>query len=293
MYEELARPFLDAGFAIVYPDYRLLDPSSCWDELSDVRAALDYIFSPHFARDTGVQLDTTRVCLAGFSAGCYLARIAAIHAIKSMRDKVKVSCLMLYYGMGGDGLLDYWVQPNLKSKAVRPLHLDGSASALPEIASASYTPGTETNEFCAARSAVGDWHWASGDFLDLCYASPGLSAALRKLPYEARLDHLAGRKPDLEHVHPALFLAESDLAKYWPPTLLVHGSADPLVPLAESQTTQTQLDKLGVAVKLHLVHNGNHNLDDDELLAKGDTRITEVKKAAFLDSIAYVKEKFL
>ena len=152
MYEELARPFLDAGYAIIYPDYRLLDPSSCWDELSDVRDALQYLFSPRFAEESGVQLDNKRVCLAGFSAGCYLARIAAIHFIKAMQEQVKLSCLLLYFGMGGDFLLDYWIQPMAGLQIVKPPHLTGAAPPLPENASASYTSGIPSHEYCAARS---------------------------------------------------------------------------------------------------------------------------------------------
>lgn len=289
MYEQLCEPFLDAGYAIVYPDYRLLDPSSCWDELFDVRDALDYLFSSRFAQDSGVQLDTQRICLAGFSAGCYLARIAAIHAIKAMQDKISLSCLLLYFGMGGDGLLDYWVQPNSTKKVIKPAHLAGTARALPECSSASYTPDLPTNELCAARSTVGDWHWASGDFLNLCCAQPGLSASLRALPHAQRLDAVLKHEPDLEDILPVAFLAKSNLAKEWPSTLLVHGTADPLVPIAESQTTESQLKKLGRPVKLHLVEGGNHNLDEDDRIAKGDTSLTEGKLAAFAESIAFVK----
>lgn len=289
MYEQLSEPFLDAGYAIVYPDYRLLDPSSCWDELADVRDALDYVFSPRFAQDSGVQLDSTRVCLAGFSAGCYLARIATVHAIKAMSNRISVVGLLLYFGMGGDGLLDYWVTPNGASKAVQPAHLIGTEGPLSEIASASYTAGLPTNEFCAARSAVGEWHWNNGDFLDLCCKEPGLAATLRKLPYEHRLKSLLKHDPDLEDILPVIFLEKSELAKQWPPTFLVHGTADPLVPLAESQTTEAQLKKLGGPVKLHLVQGGNHNLDDDARIAEGKVGLTAAKLAAFAESVIFIK----
>lgn len=45
------------------------------------------------------------------------------------------------------------------------------------------------------------------------------------------------------------------------PVLFVHGDADTLVPLQQSQVMKVELDKLGVENELVVVKNGGHNLD--------------------------------
>jgi len=66
-----------------------------------------------------------------------------------------------------------------------------------------------------------------------------------------------------------------------PPVLLVHGSADPVVPLAALQAAKTELNRLGVQVSTHVCHGQGHSIDStglmvgrdfarEALLAKGD-----------------------
>ena len=54
-------------------------------------------------------------------------------------------------------------------------------------------------------------------------------------------------------------LARKDFAK--PPVLLVHGSADPVVPVAALHMAQSELKRLGVAVTTHVSFGVAHSVD--------------------------------
>ncbi|SCZ94986.1 BZ3500_MvSof-1268-A1-R1_Chr11-3g03524 [Microbotryum saponariae] len=67
----LLEPLLASGVIIVYPDYRMLDPSTIYDQLEDVEALFTYFATFEFSSSlpTGVSVDLDRVGLIGFSAG--------------------------------------------------------------------------------------------------------------------------------------------------------------------------------------------------------------------------------
>ncbi len=64
------------------------------------------------------------------------------------------------------------------------------------------------------------------------------------------------QNPDLwKSGSPVFYVAAGD-----PPMLLIHGDADPLVPLAQSQVFDAALTKAGVPHQLLVIHNGVHGL---------------------------------
>ncbi len=63
-------------------------------------------------------------------------------------------------------------------------------------------------------------------------------------------------------------LAHKQITK--PPVLLVHGTADPVVPVAASHDAERQLKRLGVAVKTHISHGMGHSVDPACLRLGGD-----------------------
>jgi acetyl esterase/lipase len=64
------------------------------------------------------------------------------------------------------------------------------------------------------------------------------------------------QNPDLwKSASPVFFVAAGD-----PPVLMVHGDADPLVPLAQSQVFAAALTKAGVPHQLLVIKNGRHGL---------------------------------
>lgn len=54
-------------------------------------------------------------------------------------------------------------------------------------------------------------------------------------------------------------LASDDLAK--PPVLLVHGTADPVVPIAALHMSESELKRLGVEVTTHISYGVAHSVD--------------------------------
>lgn len=54
-------------------------------------------------------------------------------------------------------------------------------------------------------------------------------------------------------------LASEDLAK--PPVLLVHGTADPVVPIAALHMSESELKRLGVEVTTHISYGVTHSVD--------------------------------
>ena len=54
-------------------------------------------------------------------------------------------------------------------------------------------------------------------------------------------------------------LAHSDLSK--PPVLLVHGTADPVVPIAALHTAESELKRLGIEVATHISYGVAHSVD--------------------------------
>ena len=54
-------------------------------------------------------------------------------------------------------------------------------------------------------------------------------------------------------------LAHADLAK--PPVLLVHGTADPVVPIAALHMSESELKRLGVEVTTHISYGVAHSVD--------------------------------
>lgn len=49
----------------------------------------------------------------------------------------------------------------------------------------------------------------------------------------------------------------------WPPTLLIHGSADTAVPIAESKNMDKVLQAAGVSSTLRKIEGAEHNVDLD------------------------------
>jgi acetyl esterase/lipase len=64
-------------------------------------------------------------------------------------------------------------------------------------------------------------------------------------------------------ISPILFVDAGD-----PPTLLVHGDADELVPLADSETMNAALEKAGVTHDLQVIEGGVHGFRDPERRAR-------------------------
>jgi acetyl esterase/lipase len=82
-----------AGLAFISADYRLLPPSTGHDILDDVVDLFAFLARTQLLGT--VQIDTTRLAVAGASAGGMCAFLAAIHA------NPKPCAVLSIYGLGG------------------------------------------------------------------------------------------------------------------------------------------------------------------------------------------------
>lgn len=74
-------------------------------------------------------------------------------------------------------------------------------------------------------------------------------------------------------------ITKNDLAK--PPVLLVHGSADPVVPVGAMPLAQQELQNLGIDVRTHIAHGLAHSVDPTGLEMGRDFLIKAFDEAEF------------
>lgn len=212
-------------------------------------------------------MDIDNVSVAGFSAGSYLARILTVYTLKH-HTRIQIKACLLFYGMGGDFFLDYWVKPRIPLDTPPPTHgIDER-----EIADCPYSDYLPGYGEARRRTPWCEWWWNTASFLDLCTGEKGLSRVLRELetPSEReqymlkrKLNHEEGGH-GYEDLFPQLYLSTDENAASWPPTMLVHGTADPAVPLEESLHTYAPLGRYQDKHVLLLVEGGNHDLNHTE-----------------------------
>lgn len=233
---------------------------------------LDYLASTSFSQElasylpTGTSVDIDNVAVAGFSAGSYIARILTVYTLKH-QTRIQIKACLLFYGMGGDFFLDYWVKPRIPPDTPHPEHAIG----LEEIADCPYSEHLPGYGEALKRTPWCEWWWDTTTFLDLCTGEKGLSIALRELTTSAeREEYMLKRRKNQEQqgkygyedLFPQLYLCNEENATAWPPTMLIHGTADPAVPLDESLHTFAQLGQYQDKHVLLQVEGGNHDLND-------------------------------
>lgn len=217
-------------------------------QIEDAKALFKFLASEDFkyALPESVTLDTDRIAVTGFSAGAFSARAACIYA------DPKPAVLMTAYGSAGDWLLDHWTVGRPPTTIAKLVDLDDVPRLLADktvVSEDKPTQGMMSNRFALTVR----WE-LDGTFLDNCLGRPGLGAKLNKIPYEERA---AAIPENLKPAFVQLFVSESH-----PPTILVHGTADEVVPDQESVHHHEQLKKLGVKTELILVEGAGHGLVD-------------------------------
>ncbi|ODN73192.1 hypothetical protein L202_07753 [Cryptococcus amylolentus CBS 6039] len=250
------------GVLLVSPNYRLLFPSSAEDIIADVHSLFAYLAAPNTEldetlRQNGFAIDVSRIAVIGVSGGNYPARAAATLPEIVPRP---VAWLDLF-GMGGDWLLDFWLQ-GIDVEKTMPLEntLHDMAKAEDLIQNgggdvASESEGTLVDG--KATDVIGRFnlwiHWQKeGTFLDYVLSSPGLSSTLKRMPYGERLALIP---PDKRR-----FLLP--ITPQTPPTYVLHGDQDLLVPIEESYALVNDMKTLGLSVKGVWVPGADHVLRD-------------------------------
>lgn len=245
-------------------------------QIDDAKALFKFLASDEFnkAMPDAVTLDTDRIAVAGFSAGAFSARAACIYA------EPKPAVLMTAYGSAGDWLLDHWTAGRPPTTLAKLVDLEQVPKILADktvVSEDKPVQGMMSNRFALTVR----WE-LDGTFLDNCLGRPGLGAELNKLRYEERA---AAIPEDLKPAFVQLFVSKSH-----PPTILVHGTADEVVPDQESVHHYEQLKELDVKTESILVEGAGHGLVD--LKSGFPPKPAEGKDEAYRKAAKFIDEVF-
>ncbi|KAF8815572.1 alpha/beta-hydrolase [Phlegmacium glaucopus] len=254
------------GYAFISADYQLLLPATGHDVLSDVQDVFKFVTENNIAhRKTTFEIDPEKIIVAGGSAGGALAHLAAGH-ISSPKPKGVLSL----YSMGGDFFTPHWL--HLKTKPFfmgRPLldpansknllypfpeGLPAPTSDAPAVINpATGLPTEPRMAFSLLTIQLGNWlDYYTGEF------NPSLSGILRDA-LDANVPRLSLRDLVPER-HRPLFPTFLDNSS-WPPTLMLHGTADTAVSIHSSRRLKLLLTKAGVSVELIEIEGKEHLFD--------------------------------
>ena len=194
-------------------------------------------------------LSSTNVFVAGYSAGGYLAQLAASHW------EPKPLGLFLVAAQGGKLLSShhYGLKNVPKSPATDPpteevqTYLSGETrtiGALPQ------SDASQSAEFWA-RMRVAQEVWKRGLYLDILTGVPGLGARLREAEDDGTRELLVPE--DSRCLFPELLIDET-----FPPAFVVHGDKDATVMLEESEALVAQLKSRYVPAELVVIEGCAH-----------------------------------
>ncbi len=232
-------------FVLVSFDYRLAPQAKLGEIVQDTRDGIAWV------RQQGPKLfaaDPSRMVVAGASAGGYLALMAGVST------KQPPIAIVSYWGFGDvDG--DWTTKPNDAYRKGKLIEKEVAWSGVGDqvLTSTDQTSGRGRSTFFVYLKQTGQW----------------VSAV-------AGLDPVADREK-LAPLSPI-----RNLTPDFPPTMLLHGTADPDVPVEQSTAMAAALQQLGVPCELITIENGGHGLWG------GDRKLIE---QAFQRSLDYITER--
>ncbi|KAJ6584036.1 Alpha/Beta hydrolase protein [Mycena vulgaris] len=267
-----------AGCVFISADYSLLPRATVHDIIDDIKDLFLFLRQDdlRFKTDDGglhFGVDPTSIAVAGSSAGGLCAYLAALHV------SPKPNAVLALYGVGGNSFIPHCLAPKSeifflgrelldpenfseflypRCKSLEPI----TDSPLAYHPASSPTPGWPANP----RMPLPRLYLQLGVSIDYETGQhdPSLSATLRPL-LETDLaadpiafqDAMKALIPPAHHpVFPSL-----NVTSAFPPTFLCHGSIDSAVPLIESQTMHTLLERAGVPVRLLVLDGADHSFD--------------------------------
>lgn len=214
------RSLLDAGFAVVSIDYRLAPETKLPGIIEDVQDAFRWIH----ANATALHLEPERLAVCGGSAGGYLTLMTGFCV--NPRPKALVS----YWGYG-DIVGSWYSRPDpfyLKQPAVTR---EEALSAVGTTPLSEPPPKNSRGRFYLYCRQQGIW------------------------PKE-----VAGHDPETEDGWFDRYCPIRNVTREYPPTMLVHGTADTDVPYEQSKMMAGRLQQAGVRHQLITVPDGGHGI---------------------------------
>ena len=258
-------------------------PSTGHDILKDIQDVFKFITENNIAhKKTTFEIDPEKIIVAGGSSGGLLAHLAAAH-ISSPKPKG----VLALYAAGGDFFVSFntidsqyiysnskqtshWLQPKSKPFFMgRPL-LDPDNSkdllypfpeglpaptsdAPPVINPATGLPAEPRMALSLLSIQLGNWFdYYTGEF------NPSLSGILRDA-LDKNLPRLSVR--DLVPEHHRSLLPTFFVNSSWPPTLMLHGTADTAVPILSSRRMKVLLTNAGASAELIELEGKEHLFD--------------------------------
>jgi len=213
----------EKGYAVVSLDYRLAPETKLPAIISDIEAAFTWLAGKGAKR---FHLDADRMVVAGNSAGGYLTLVTGY------RVHPRPKALIALYGYGSLNA-DWYTSPNPWP--------DYNVRKITREEAASQTDGSVISD---SRLRKGDsetiymYYRQNGLWPDEVSGFPAATLAEQIAPYE-----------------PA-----RNVGRDYPPTLLIHGTADQDAPYAESVNMAAQFERHGVPYILKPVAGGGHGL---------------------------------
>lgn len=217
-------------------------------------------------RKTTFEIDPEKIIVAGGSSGGCLAHLAAAHTTSP-----RLKGVLALYPMGGDFFTPHWLQPKTKPFFMgRPLldpanskkllypfpeGLPAPTSDAPSVLNpATGLPAEPRMPLTSLSIQLGIWlDYYTGEF------NPSLSGILRDA-LDAGVPHTSVGDLVPER-HRPLFPTIVVHSDSWPPTLMLHGTADTAVPILSSQRMKLLLTSAGVSAELIEIEGKEHLFD--------------------------------
>jgi acetyl esterase/lipase len=221
--DDRQKHFFQLGATVISVNYRLAPETKLPQIIEDVQDAFRWIHS------TGKELygyDTSRVVVAGHSAGGYLTQMCGFCL------ENKPQALVSYFGYG-DVSGDWYSQPDPFYRAMDEL--------LTEEEFKNYKPGPETTAGYEGRGT---------DNLYFYYRQNGLWTK-----------EVGGVDPMIDPDFYKPYNPIENISSDYPPVLFLHGEKDTDVPCSQSVEMSATLTKNGVKNELIIIKDGTHGFD--------------------------------
>jgi acetyl esterase/lipase len=214
------RSLRTAGFTVVSLDYRLAPETKLPEIIEDVRDAFSWIRS---SADK-FRIDPDRLVVSGGSAGGYLTLMTGF----AIRPRPKA--LVSWWGYG-DIVGPWYSQPDPFYLRQPKVTREEALAAVGTTPISEPPPGNKRGRFYLYCRQQGLW------------------------PKE-----VAGRDPATNDRWFAQYCPIRNVTREYPPTMLVHGTADTDVPYEQSKIMAGRLAQAGVEHQLVTVPDGDHGL---------------------------------
>ncbi|MEE3285894.1 MAG: alpha/beta hydrolase [Planctomycetota bacterium] len=234
---------LGAGYALASIDYRLAPETPMPEILGDVVDAFEWLRE----RADDLKVDTSKIAVLGGSAGGYLTLATGY------RVKPRPACLVPFWGYG-DLVGDWYSKPSPHKRHNRVKFTETHARkqvAGPPVSDSRLRKGN------------------GGDFYNWCRQTG-------RWPLE-----VSGWDPHTEPEKFYPYMPVKNVTADYPPTLLIHGTADTDVPYEQSVLMQREFKKHGVSHRLVSITGGEHGLGGGDPQAIDD---------AYKAALAFVKK---